>query len=90
MKTFGKEVRKMINRSVSIILGFLSGICGAVALVGYAIPAISIQELTNTNIALWVRLLDAALMWALTIGAFYLSCRLLRVWPKSTVGRETI
>jgi hypothetical protein len=74
---------KMMNRIASLILSVLSGVCGAIGAIGYAIPATSIAELTNKNLALWVRILDAVLMWALTIAAFYMSFRLLRIGQNS-------
>ncbi len=48
-------------------------------MVGYAIPATSISELTNPNVPLWDRILGTAINWGLSIGAFYMSFRLLRI-----------
>jgi hypothetical protein len=74
---------KMMNRVASLILALLLGICEAVVAIGYAVPATSIGELTRTDIALWMRLMDATLMWTLAIGAIYMAFRILRVGPKS-------
>jgi len=68
----------MANRIISSVLGVISGFCGAVMTVGYALPATSISELTNTHVPLWARILGLALEWGLSIGAFYMSFRLLR------------
>lgn len=68
----------MANRIVSSMLGVLSDFCGAVMTVGYAVPATSISEVTNSHVPLGARILDLALDWGLSIGAFYRSFRLLR------------
>jgi hypothetical protein len=75
-----------MQRMFSVVLGMLSGFCGAVEAVEYAIPATSIAELTRRDVPLWDRILVMVLLWGLSIGAIYMSFRLLRVpnvGPKS-------
>jgi hypothetical protein len=68
-----------MRRMISVILGMLSGFCGAVFAFEYAIPATSISELANAHVPLWERILDVAMCWGLSIGAIYMSLRLLRI-----------
>jgi hypothetical protein len=68
-----------MRRMISVILGMLSGYCGAVFAIEYAIPATSITELTRADVPLWERILVMALLWALSIGAIYMSIRLLKI-----------
>jgi hypothetical protein len=73
---------ELMNRFASFILDVVTGICGAVLGIGYALPATSISDLTNSNIVLWIRLLNLVLIMGAYNGRNLYVISLAEGWAK--------
>ena len=68
-----RSQRLAVRRLMSATIGVIAGLAGYLAIIGYAVPALS--DLNSPRVGLWTAVLENLLIWAVCLTSLGLAVR---------------